>query len=49
MSDLEIALYVLLGWINGVLLGYIIWAPLTRFKQAFMDGMTMKFLWRGKK
>lgn len=48
MTDVEVAFYILLGWVNGFLLAYIMWAPLTQFKQAFLDGMTLKFLW-GKK
>ena len=48
MTDFEIALYVLLGWANGFLLGYIMWAPLTPFKQGVLAGLTFKFLW-GKK
>lgn len=35
-------------WFNGLLLGYIMWAPMTTFKQAFMDGLTLKFLWSKK-
>jgi hypothetical protein len=30
------------GW--GIITGYVIWAPDTRFKQNFIDGLT--FLWR---
>jgi hypothetical protein len=48
MTDLEIAVLVFLGWVNGVFLGYIIWAPLTTFKQGFVDGLSLKFLWRKK-
>jgi hypothetical protein len=48
MTDLEIAGLVLIAWVNGVFLGYIIWAPLTPFKQGFVDGLSLKFLWRKK-
>lgn len=50
MTDLFFIIY---AWINGFLLGYICWAPMTKFKQGFMDGFTLKFLWdrihRGRK
>jgi hypothetical protein len=37
---------VLLVYASGVALGYLIWAPDTRFKRAVIDGMTLSFLWR---
>jgi hypothetical protein len=37
-----------IGWAVGILLGYVIWAPETRFKKHFVDGLTLRFLW-GKK
>ena len=37
-----------IGYAVGILLGYVIWAPETRFKRNFVDGLTLKFLW-GKK
>ena len=46
MTDLEIAFYILLGWVNGFLLAYIVWAPMTTFKQSFIDGLSLKFIWR---
>lgn len=46
MTDLEIAFYIILMWINGILAGYIIWAPMTKFKKYFMDGLTLQFLWK---
>jgi hypothetical protein len=36
------------GWAVGILLGYVMWAPETRFKKNFVDGLTLRFLW-GKK
>ena len=38
----------LIGWAVGILLGYVIWAPETRFKRNFVDGLTLRFLWRKK-
>jgi hypothetical protein len=37
-----------IGWTVGIVLGYVIWAPETRFKKHFVDGLTLRFLW-GKK
>ena len=45
MTDLEIAFYILLGWVNGFLLAYIVWAPVTPFYQAFINGLSLKFIW----
>lgn len=41
MIDLFIYLY---GYAMGFILGYILWAPNTPFKQGFIDGLTFKFL-----
>jgi hypothetical protein len=35
-----------IGWAVGILLGYVIWAPETRFKKNFVDGLTLRFLWK---
>jgi len=35
-----------LGWSVGLLTGYVAWAPMTRFKRNFVDGLTLRFLWR---
>jgi hypothetical protein len=37
-----------IGWAVGILTGYVAWAPETRFKKNFVDGLTLRFLW-GKK
>jgi hypothetical protein len=37
---------VLLVYVSGVAVGYLIWAPETKFKRAVIDGMTLSFLWR---
>jgi hypothetical protein len=39
----------LLVYAAGIAVGYLIWAPETKFKRAVidgMDGMTLSFLWR---
>ena len=44
----EITVWFLAGWIVGILLGYVVWAPETRFKRNFIDGLTLRFLWGRK-
>lgn len=48
MSDIEMVIVAVLMFINGITLGYIMWAPTTPFKQGLVDGLSLKFLW-GKK
>ena len=48
MNEFESAVWMVLMYIQGIVLGYIIWAPLTPFKQGLIDGLSLKFLW-GKK
>jgi len=38
-------IWFFVGWIVGILLGYVVWAPETRFKRNFVDGLTLRFLW----
>ncbi len=35
--------YFFIGYTVGIVLGYVIWAPETRFKKNFVDGMTLRF------
>jgi hypothetical protein len=44
MDDFEIVVLLAVVSIYGIIVGYIIWAPLTPFKQGLMDGLTFKFL-----
>ena len=46
MSD-EITTIVLMiiMYVQGLVVGYIFWAPDTNFKRGLMDGITLKFLW----
>lgn len=48
MNDFEIAVVMVLMFIQGITVGYILWAPATAFKQGLVDGLSLKFLW-GKK
>jgi len=35
-----------IGYAVGIITGYVAFAPETRFKQNFVDGLTLGFLWR---
>jgi len=49
MSETLISLFlVFICWLQGIAVGYVIWAPETAFKKAFVDGLTFKFLRRKK-
>jgi hypothetical protein len=48
MTEFETVLLMILMYANGLMFGYIVWAPNTRFKQGLIDGLSLKFLW-GKK
>jgi hypothetical protein len=37
-----------IGYAVGIVLGYVVWAPETRFKRSVVDGLTLRFLWRRK-
>ena len=41
----ETTVYFVGGYILGILIGYVVWAPETRFKKNFVDGLTLQFLW----
>lgn len=45
MNEFDITLLMLVMFTQGIIVGYILWAPETNFKRAFMDGITFKFLW----
>ena len=36
---------ILFAWLCGIGCGYIIFAPETRFKRAFLDGLTLRRIW----
>lgn len=48
MTEFESMLLMIFMYTQGVILGYVIWAPTTPFKQGLIDGLSLKFLW-GKK
>ena len=35
-----------IGYAVGIVFGYVAFAPETRFKKNFVDGLTLRFLWR---
>ena len=48
MDGFEIVVLLAVVFIHGIIIGYIIWAPLTPFKQGLMDGLTFNFLRKKK-
>jgi hypothetical protein len=48
MTDIEVAMIATLMFMQGVMVGYILWAPATAFKQGVIDGLTLKFIWSKK-
>ena len=36
---------ILFAWLCGLGCGYIVFAPETRLKRAFMDGLTLRRMW----
>lgn len=48
MTDIQTAALAMLAYLNGLLVGYILWAPVTTFKQGFMNAISFG-LWREKK
>jgi hypothetical protein len=45
MNNELITLLLIVNWINGIALGYVIWAPMTPFKQGLINGLILKFIW----
>ena len=46
MNSLELTALLALAFIQGITIGYTLWAPMTPFKQGLIDGVSLKFLWR---
>lgn len=44
MSEEWTAALIAFAWLQGILFGYVLWAPETAFKRGFIDGLTFKFL-----
>jgi hypothetical protein len=47
MTVLEIVI-IIISHLNGGVFAYIMWAPETPFKRAFMYGYTLEWLWNPK-
>jgi hypothetical protein len=48
MNDLLLIFVYLFGITQGVVFGFIRWAPDSAFKRGFVNGLTFKFLWGRK-
>jgi hypothetical protein len=48
MTVFETVAVIVCMFMQGLVVGYILWAPETPFKQGLVDGLSLKFLW-GKK
>ena len=48
MNNFEIAVVMVLMFIQGITVVYILWAPDTSFKKGLVDGLSLKFLWGRK-
>jgi hypothetical protein len=46
MSELAIIGIMLFAWFQGLIVGYIMWGPDSEFKRGFIDGITLKFIWK---
>jgi hypothetical protein len=44
MNEFIDAIIPSLCWVLGYLFGYIVWAPMTPFKQGFMDGLSLRII-----
>ena len=44
MNDIETAVVMVLMFIQGITVGYMLWAPTTPFKQGLVDVLCFKFL-----
>jgi hypothetical protein len=48
MNELLLIFIYFVGIVQGLVFGFIQWAPDSAFKQGFVDGITFKFLWGRK-
>ena len=48
MTDFVTGVLLIFMWLQGLVVGYIIWAPTTPFKKGLLDGLSLKFLWSKK-
>jgi hypothetical protein len=48
MNELLLIFIYLFGIVQGLVFGYIRWAPQSNFKQGLLDGLSLKFIWSKK-
>jgi hypothetical protein len=48
MNELLLIFLYLFGIVQGVMFGYIRWAPESNFKRGLVDGLSLLFIWRRK-
>jgi hypothetical protein len=48
MNEALLIILYLFGILQGIVFGFIKWAPETTFKKSFVDGLSLKFLWNKK-
>lgn len=48
MSEFESILLMVFMYVQGIILGYVLWAPMTPFKRGLIDGLSLKFIWSRK-
>ena len=46
MTEFEVIVLVFIMFVQGLVIGYIKWAPNTAFKRGLVDGLTLKFIWK---
>lgn len=50
MTDILLEILpIIWAWAMGIVLGYVLWGPWTPWKAGFVDGLSLKFLWKKKK
>jgi hypothetical protein len=45
-NDVIVIVAMILMWINGYIFSWLIFGEDTPFKRGFIDGITLRFLWR---
>jgi len=46
MTETFGAFLMIVTYLIGLVTGYIIWAPMSNFKRGFVDGITLRFIWK---
>lgn len=48
MSEIACIFLYLFGIVQGLAFGYAMWGPKSNFKDGFINGLTLQFLWKKK-